>query len=106
VNGFKYYAVPDANRTEKIDLIKSCLSIAWVILYTRPRIIITTGAAPGLLGIFVGRLLGIKTIWLDSIANVEKLSLSGNIALKVADRVYTQWEHLSTPNIVFAGNIL
>jgi len=106
VKGYKYYTVPDANRNNKLDLIKCCLSITWVIISSRPKVIITTGAAPGLFGIFIGRLLGIKTIWIDSMANVEKLSLSGNIALKIADRVYTQWQHLSTPKIVFAGNIL
>ncbi|RYZ98901.1 MAG: oligosaccharide biosynthesis protein Alg14 [Sphingobacteriaceae bacterium] len=106
VEGHKYYAVPDANRNNKFNLIRCCLSIGWFVLSSRPEIIITTGAAPGLFGIFVGKILGIKTVWIDSMANVEKLSLSGNIALKIADRVYTQWEHLSTPKVVFAGNIL
>lgn len=106
VDGYKYYSVPDANRNNKFDLIKCCFSIAQVIFRLRPEIIITTGAAPGLFGIFIGRMLGIKTVWIDSMANVERLSLSGHIALKVADRVYTQWEHLSTPKIVFAGSIL
>jgi UDP-N-acetylglucosamine:LPS N-acetylglucosamine transferase len=69
-------------------------------------VIVTTGAAPGLFGIFIGKVLGVKTIWIDSIANVEKLSLSGKIASRMADRVYTQWEHLATPKIIYAGNIL
>jgi len=106
VDGFKYYAVPDANRRTKFELVKCCMSILYVILVLKPNIIITTGAAPGLFAIAIGRIFGIKTVWIDSIANVEKLSLSGKIAIKVADRVYTQWEHLSTPRIVFAGNIL
>jgi oligosaccharide biosynthesis protein Alg14 len=106
VGGSRYYAVPDANRNDRFKLLQSLLSITWVILFSRPEIIITTGAAPGLFAVFIGRVLGIKTVWLDSMANVGELSLSGNIALKFADRVYTQWEHLSTTKIIFAGNIL
>lgn len=106
VEGHKYFLVPDANRNNKTDLIKCCLSIGAKIVVSRPKVIVTTGAAPGLFGIFIGKILGVKTIWIDSIANVEKLSLSGKIASKIADRVYTQWEHLATPKIIFAGNIL
>jgi len=106
VEGHQYYQVPDANRNNKVNLIKCCLSIGARIVISRPKVIVTTGAAPGLFGIFIGKILGVKTIWIDSIANVEKLSLSGKIAAKFADRVYTQWEHLATPKIVYAGNIL
>ena len=105
VDGYKFYTVPDANRKNKFDLILCTVSVLWFILLVRPQVIITTGAAPGLAAILIGRLLGVKTIWLDSVANADKLSLSGYIALRVADRVYTQWEHLSTPNIIYSGNI-
>ncbi|MCX2477739.1 hypothetical protein OQY15_01475 [Pedobacter sp. MC2016-15] len=106
VDGHKYYLVPDANRNNKTDLVRCCLSIGAKIVFARPKVIVTTGAAPGLFGIFIGKVLGVKTIWIDSIANVEKLSLSGKIASRMADRVYTQWEHLATPKIIYAGNIL
>jgi hypothetical protein len=44
-----------------------------------------------------GRLLGCKTIWVDSIANVDELSLSGQQAGRFADLWLTQWEHLERP---------
>lgn len=106
VDGHKYYTVPDANRHNKFNLLRCGLAVFSIIFSSRPQVIITTGAAPGLFGILAGRILGIKTVWIDSIANVEKLSLSGHIAIKIADRVYTQWEHLSNRKVVFAGNIL
>lgn len=106
VSGHKYYLVPDANRKNKMNLIRCCMAIGAKILFARPQVIITTGAAPGLFGIFIGKIFGVKTVWIDSIANVEELSLSGKIASKIADRVYTQWEHLATSKIIFAGNTL
>ena len=106
VGGSKYYKVPDANKDEKINLIRCFCMVFLRIAVLRPGVIITTGAAPGLMGIVVGRIFGAKTIWIDSVANVEKLSLSGRIAVKIADRVYTQWSHLSTQKVVYRGNLL
>jgi hypothetical protein len=106
VKGSKYYNVPDANKDRKFDLIKCFCAVLTRVIVLRPRVIITTGAAPGLMGILIGRVLGAKTIWIDSVANVEKLSLSGRIALKLADRVYTQWAHLAGPKVFYNGNLL
>ena len=102
----KYYTVPDANKDEKFNLIRCFFMVFVRVAVLRPGVIITTGAAPGLMGIIIGRIFGAKTIWIDSIANVEKLSLSGRIAVKIADRVYTQWSHLSTNRVVYSGNLL
>lgn len=106
VEGYKFYKVPDSNRKNKLKLLKSAFSVTRLVLSIKPDVIITTGAAPGLMGLLVGKLVGAKTIWIDSIANVEKISMSGNIASKIADRVYTQWEHLAGNKILFNGNVL
>ncbi|MFN8436182.1 MAG: glycosyltransferase [Cytophagales bacterium] len=106
VQGHVFHAVPDASRWNKLKLIWSFLKIFNVIRKTKPDVIITTGAAPGVMGLFAGKLLGSKTIWVDSIANVEKLSMSGVLATKFADKVYTQWPDLATDNIIYKGNVL
>jgi hypothetical protein len=62
----------------------------------RPDVVISTGAAPGYFAILFGKKLGAKTIWLDSIANVDELSMSGRAVGKYADLWLTQWEHLAT----------
>jgi UDP-N-acetylglucosamine:LPS N-acetylglucosamine transferase len=71
----------------------------------KPEAIITTGAAPGLVYLLAGKLLGRKTIWIDSIANAEHLSASGRMASRFASRTYTQWENLATGKIQYAGNV-
>ncbi len=87
--------VPDASRKEPFRLIRMVLRLTAIIVRIRPQIVISTGAAPGLIALFVGKLLGAKTIWLDSIANAEKLSMSGQLAGHVADLWLTQWPGLS-----------
>ena len=106
VPGHLFYNVPDANRWNKFKLMYMALCVAAIIIRLRPKTIVSTGAAPGLIGIIAGRLLGAKTIWIDSIANVEKISMSGRIALNFAHKFYTQWPHLSTSKIIYKGNVL
>jgi UDP-N-acetylglucosamine:LPS N-acetylglucosamine transferase len=103
----KFRVICDANRTDKLGLVRSALSVLWVLLQERPDVVISTGAAPGYFAVRIGKLLGAKTIWLDSVANVEELSLSGQQAGKHVDLWLTQWKHLASPSGPhFRGSIL
>lgn len=101
------YNVIDCNKDKILDTIKCSFAIFKLVYTLKPKVIISTGAAPGLLAIFFGRMLGYKTIWIDSIANAEKLSLSGRLAGKIAHTWLTQWPHLETKaGPKFWGNVL
>ena len=106
VNGARFYCVEDGNRNSKFKLVGTFMNLLKLIRKIKPSVIITTGAAPGLMAIIAGRFLGAKTIWIDSIANVDKVSTSGSIASFFASRVYTQWPHLADSKFIFDGNIL
>lgn len=95
--GYRGHLVADATRWDKLELIGLALHLAWIVVRERPAFVVTTGAAPGYLALRLGKLLGSKTVWIDSIANVQELSLSGRRAGKVADLWLTQWEHLARP---------
>lgn len=101
-----FYTITDFSRWNPIKVIPTFFTICRIFIKESPDVVISTGAAPGLIAILIGRLFLKKTIWVDSIANVEKLSLSGRVASKIAHRVYTQWEHLADNNIIYKGNIL
>lgn len=90
-----FYTVPDATRWSKIRLIRMTLQLLVIFLRVRPHAVVTTGAAPGLAAMMIGRFFGCKTIWLDSIANADELSLAGQRAGAHADLWLTQWEHLA-----------
>lgn len=99
--------VTDANLDEKMKLARMFIDVLIQLLRIRPDIVITTGAAPGFAAIFLGRLLGAKTIWVDSIANSEELSKSGKEAHRFAHVWLTQWEHLAQPKgPVYWGAVL
>jgi UDP-N-acetylglucosamine:LPS N-acetylglucosamine transferase len=102
----KFYSVTDANRWNKFKLIKMAFEVRKIIIKEKPDFIISTGAAPGLAAIFWGTLVGSKTIWLDSIANVEKLSLSGRLIKPFATLHLTQWEHLAKGKTKYKGTVI
>jgi UDP-N-acetylglucosamine:LPS N-acetylglucosamine transferase len=94
VPGSELFVVIDANRNAPLNLIRSAFGMLLRVLKTRPDVVISTGAAPGLFGIVFGRFVGARTIWVESIANAETLSMSGRIASKIAHITLTQWPHL------------
>lgn len=80
--------------------------MASIIRSVRPACVITTGAAPGLVAVIVARMLGVRSLWIDSLANAERLSLSGRIAAMLATEVLTQWPHLAAGKIKYCGSII
>ncbi len=96
VPGCEFRLIQDGNRSQKIALLKSAFSILFLLLVEKPDVVISTGAAPGYFAVRFGKLLRMKTIWVDSVANAEELSMSGQKAGGCADLWLTQWPHLAT----------
>ena len=94
--GDQFFSVPEATRWNKLRLVWQALTLLLIMLRVQPHVVISTGAAPGFFALFFGRFLRKKTIWVDSIANVDEVSLSGTQARRYADLWITQWEHLAT----------
>lgn len=95
VKNASFKLVVDATRWNKIKLILMLFQILVIVIRVRPDVVISTGAAPGYFALRIGKLLGARTVWLDSIANIETLSMSGQ---KIGPRTtlwLTQWEHLA-----------
>jgi UDP-N-acetylglucosamine:LPS N-acetylglucosamine transferase len=97
VANHRFYTINDATRWDKLGLIRMTIKLASIILQERPEIVISTGAAPGYVALRLARVVGARTIWLDSMANVEELSLSGQRIGRHADLWLTQWAHLAKP---------
>lgn len=91
----RFHSIPDATRWNKLALIHLAARVLALLLRERPDVVVTTGAAPGYLAVLLARLFGSRTIWIDSIANVDRLSLSGEKAGPHADLWLTQWPHLA-----------
>jgi hypothetical protein len=107
VPGRRFFAVNDATRWNKFGLVLLALRLLAVIVRVRPDVLVSTGAAPGYFALRFGRMLGARTVWIDSIANVERLSATGVLVRRHADLWLTQWPHLAgRDGPEFAGAVL
>ena len=97
VPGRRLYVVPEVTRWDRWRLLEALAKLLVILLRERPQVVISTGALPGYFAVRLGRLLGARTVWLDSIANVEELSMSGSRVGPYADLWLTQWPHLARP---------
>jgi UDP-N-acetylglucosamine:LPS N-acetylglucosamine transferase len=96
----------DGSRKDWWRLPLVALSMARLLLKVRPQVIVTTGAMPPLIAMALARPFGVRTLWVDSIANSEIVSSSGRLAKKVASQVVTQWPSLAEDGIAHWGSVL
>ncbi|MCJ8296353.1 MAG: UDP-N-acetylglucosamine transferase subunit ALG14 [Colwellia sp.] len=89
-----YKYIDDCNKDQIINTMKCFFQICKIVFKEKPAVIISTGAAPGVLAFIAGKIIGSKLVWIDSIANANSLSLSGKIANKMTSYCYTQWPDL------------
>lgn len=104
--GERLFTFRDASRKDWWNFFGCGLQIAGIVLRVRPHVVVTTGAMPPLAALLFGRLIGARTLWVDSVANSEELSGSGRIARRFATRVVTQWPQLATPETPCWGSVL
>ena len=91
----KVYVVEWANRQRPLKLLKLAIQCLKILIKEKPQVILSTGAAVGCLMCIVGKLLGKKTIWVDTISRVNGLTLSGGIVRYFADLFLVQWPELA-----------
>lgn len=89
-----YHAVVDANLNTPFRLVRQLFSVIYLFIRYRPDIVVSTGASVGFFAIFIGSMLRKKTVWIDSIANANEMSLSGKKAKRYAELWLTQWPEL------------
>lgn len=92
------HQIPDGSRRDRLGLARTAMTLHRLVKKLRPDMVVSTGAAPGLIALMVGKLSGAKCVWLDSIANSQRLSLSGKLARPFADMWLTQWPELAKPS--------
>ena len=102
------YVVGECNRQHPIRVLAVFLRCVCIIYKERPDVVISTGAAAGCILCFLGKLLGAKVVWIDSITNVERISLSGRMVRYIADLFLVQWPELAGryKRVEFVGTVI
>jgi len=105
--GARFYTVADVTRWDAWRWPQTLVKLVWIFWRERPDVVVSTGALPGYFSLRLAKWFGARTVWLDSIANVEALSMSGQKIGKHADLWLTQWPHLAEPEgPLYRGTVL
>jgi len=104
----KTYVIGECNRHHPLAALMIFFRSFGIVWKDKPDVIITTGSMPLAMLCLVAKLHGKKVVWIDSIANVERFSVSGRLVYYCADMFLTQWPDLAEkyPRAEFVGAIL
>lgn len=80
----------------------------WLMLRLRPNVVLTTGAGIAIPCALLGKVMGAKLIFVESVASVHALSRTGAFLYRYADLFVVQWPDLckAHPRAVYGGCIL
>ncbi len=65
-----------------------------VLLREKPQVIVSTGSEIALPFLFWGRLMGIKSVFIESWSRVQSLSRTGKLVYPLVDEFWVQWPQL------------
>lgn len=93
------------------SLLNLCrnLGLAWRLLRRqRPDAVLSTGAGLAVPFFLVGKLLGVRLVYVESLTRTESISLSGRLLYPFADRFFAQWPEAANrlKRAEYAGSIL
>jgi beta-1,4-N-acetylglucosaminyltransferase len=75
-------------------MARTALWALHILRIERPAAIVSLGAEIALPFFYLGRAMGIRTLFIESWCRVESLSLTGRLVYPVADAFWVQWPAL------------
>lgn len=102
------YVVKNADRRSPLGVFGMLMKCIGLFYRERPTVVLSSGAAVGCLMSLLGKLHGAKVIWIDSIANIDRISLSGRIIRPLADVFLVQWPELAEryKKVTYLGSVI
>jgi UDP-N-acetylglucosamine:LPS N-acetylglucosamine transferase len=94
-------------RRSPIKVLGTFWRVLRILRRERPNLVISTGAGIAVPGFIAAKLLGIRTVYIETYARIESLSLAGKICYHLADRFLVQHTGLASrlPRAVYAGTL-
>lgn len=106
-SNYKFYYISDPGRNI-LKLFLLFIKSIGIFRKERPQAFITTGANVSIPFFILGKLLGKKLVYIESVSRVKKPSLSGRILYKIVALFFVQWESQKEnyPDAIYAGRLL
>lgn len=91
-----------------LNLLRN-LGFAWrTIRRERPEAIVSTGAGLAVPFFLLGRLHGVRCVYVESVTRTESISLSGRMVYPLASRFFVQWPAVAEQRrrAEYAGSVM
>ena len=102
------YLVPYIG-TNPIRLLGAMPTFLRALYRQRPQVLVSTGSEIAIALFFIAKLVGMKTLYIESLSRVRSRSGTGRIVYHLADRFFVQWEPLLEhywPKAEFRGRVV
>ena len=102
----KYYCYYPTNRNIK-NLIRNTFLAIKVLRKEKPDLIISSGAAVAVPFLYLGKLRGAKTVYIEVFDRIDKPTLTGKLVYPITDKFIVQWEEMKKvyPKAINLGSI-
>jgi beta-1,4-N-acetylglucosaminyltransferase len=102
----KVYAYVPTARNLK-NMLRNLWLAAVVVRRHRPDVLLSTGGGITFPVFVVGKLVGARLIYVESLTRVDGPSLTGRLVYPLVDRFFVQWAEAATRSrMEFVGNLL
>jgi beta-1,4-N-acetylglucosaminyltransferase len=92
----KYRAYFTANMGSSVwNMLKGSFWALSILAREHPQVIVSLGAEIAIPFFYLGKLFGMKTIFIESWCRVESRSLTGRLVYPIADAFFVQWPQLA-----------
>jgi UDP-N-acetylglucosamine:LPS N-acetylglucosamine transferase len=90
------------------NLLRNLAGAFRLLRVVRPKVVLTTGAGVAVPYAWIGRLLGARVVYVESLTRIERPSLSCRLIAPVASRIYAQWPELpeAVPKARYLGSVV
>ena len=78
-----------------LSILQNSVMSLGILLRHYPKIVITTGSHTALPMCYLGKLFGVKVVWILSFARVKTKAFSANLAHPICDKFIVQWPEMT-----------
>ncbi|WP_455537657.1 PssD/Cps14F family polysaccharide biosynthesis glycosyltransferase [Terrisporobacter sp.] len=102
----KYWCYFPTNRNIK-NLIKNTFLAFKILKKEKPDLIVSTGAAVAIPFFYLGKIFGIKTVYIEVYDRIDKPTITGKLVYPICDSFIIQWEEQRRfyPNAKMLGGL-
>jgi UDP-N-acetylglucosamine:LPS N-acetylglucosamine transferase len=106
--GITSYVIGECDRHQPALALRTLVKSFFICRRERPDVVISTGSMPLALFSLTCKVFGAKIIWIDSISQISKISMSGRLIRPFADLFFVQWPELADrrAKVHYAGELV